>query len=70
MAASASVGSRRIFFAKWRMRLAIGRWFGVCGINPSPVASLREAPPSPTRGEGKFERRLRECLYTRIGIST
>src|SRR5439155_5805212 len=23
------------------------------GKNPSPVASLREAPPSPTRGEGK-----------------
>jgi hypothetical protein len=38
MAASASVGSRRIFFAKVRMRLAVGRWFGVCGTNPSPGA--------------------------------
>ena len=51
--ASASVGSCRIFFAKPRMRLATGRWLGGCGANPSPVASLREAPPSPTRGEGR-----------------
>ena len=53
MAPSASVGSRHIFFAKLRMRLAVGRWCGVCGTNPSPVASLREAPPSPTGGEGR-----------------
>jgi hypothetical protein len=65
MAASASVGSRRIFFAKLRMRLAVGRWLGVCGTNPSPVA-LRASPSH--KGRGKQAR----CLnaYTRIGIST
>ena len=68
MAISASVGTQ--LFAKPRMRLAVGRWCGVCGTNPSPVASLREAPPSPTRGEGRFGCRSREIPYTRIGIST
>jgi hypothetical protein len=52
--ASASIGSWRIFFAKSRMRLVVGRWRGVCGTNPSPVASLRSAPPSPASGEGEI----------------
>src|SRR6185312_10637395 len=51
--ASASVGSRRIAFAKSRMCFVVGRWRGVCATNPSPVASLRSPPPSPTRGEGR-----------------
>src|SRR5439155_15749231 len=33
------------------------------GKNPSPVASLREAPPSPTRGEGFFKAWIFPVLY-------
>jgi hypothetical protein len=49
---------------------ALGDWCGVCGTYPSPVASLREAPPSPTGEEGRSGCGLREITYTRIGIST
>jgi hypothetical protein len=67
MAASASVGSRRIFFAKLRMRWAVGRWFGVCGTNPSPGAF---GATLSHKGRGKIRMRLEGNLYTRIGIST
>src|SRR5580704_2002963 len=60
MAALASVGSRQIFFAKSRMRLAVGRWCGVCSTNPSPGATRHPFPqgekeensPAMTRSEG------------------
>ena len=67
MAASASVGSRRIFFAKLRMRLAAGRWCGVCGTNPSPGAF---GATLSRKGRGKISGRYAESFYTRIGIST
>lgn len=66
MAASASVGSWRIFLAKLRVRLAVGRWFGVCGTNPSPGAF---GATLPHKGRGLI-RGLLADTHTRIGIST
>ena len=66
MAASASVGSRRILFAKLRMRLAVGRWCGVCGTNPSPGAF---GATLSHKGRGKILGPV-TVSYTRIGIGT
>jgi hypothetical protein len=34
---------------------------GLAERDPSPVSPLRGEPPSPTRGEGKKERRVVNC---------